>query len=283
LRYLFKNKVFLLIFATLILLVIIAMSSSQISSVNRVGSFPSIIISPFQNVFSYIGQKVQASVGIFGDIKSLRQENDDLRKKVSELNKINRDLSNYESENKKLMEELNFKSQISNYDILGANVIAKDLGNWFKVINIDRGSQDKIGVDYPVTTYEGLVGRVTQVGSYWSKIICITDPDSTVSARLSKTRDEVLIKGDISLKDQNLCIMDSIPPDAEINVDDTVETSGLGGIYPKGILIGKIKEIRQVSGNLTRYAIVEPAVDFERLEDVFVLKNKITGAGSASK
>jgi len=84
----------------------------------------------------------------------------------------------------------------------------------------------------------------------------------------------VFVKGDLQLKNQGLCRLDNIFPDMDIAVGDTIETSGLGGIYPKGIIIGKVKEVRRKTNDLNRYAIIEPAVDFKRLEEVFVLESK---------
>jgi len=156
----------------------------------------------------------------------------------------------------------------------GANIIANDAGNWFNTFTVDRGTNDGVQRNSTVISGRGLVGRVSVCGPSTSKVISIIDVDSTVSARVTKTGLRGFVKGDIKLKDKGLCRLEFVAENVDVSVGDRVETSGLGGYFPKGIIIGTIKEIRQINSELNRYAIVEPAVDFERIEEVFVLKNK---------
>lgn len=273
-RRLFKNKLFVLGLVTILILIIMGVSSRQDSRLNWLSGAVNVAFSPIQKMFSISGQKVQSGLSFFQDIKAVKKENEELRSKVDQLEKEKMELQGYREENKELRQALNLKSQFSDYDFIGANVIAKDPGNWFNIFNIDVGKKESISNKFPVITSKGLVGSVESAGVFSSKIISIIDMDSTISGRISKTRDIVRIKGDITLKDQGLCKMDYIPPEVDLSVGDTIETSGLGGIFPKGIVIGKVKEIRQTNNELTRYAIIEPAVDFKRLEQVFVLKSK---------
>jgi len=249
-------------------------SARQDSIVNRFGGILNAVMPPFQRLFSISGQKSGAFISFFRDTKAIRMENEQLKIKVDNLEKENNELKSFKEENKELKAVLNLKDQFNSYDFIGANITAKDMGNWFNVFTVDRGSRDGIAKDFPVITGKGLVGKVFSAGSISSKVISIIDVDSTVSARISKTRDYVRVKGDINLKNKGLCVMDYIPLDVDVEVGDTVETSGIGGIFPKGIIIGSVKEIRQTSSEMNRYAIIEPAVDFQRLEDVFILKSK---------
>jgi rod shape-determining protein MreC len=232
------------------------------------------VLSPFQKLFSFSGQKVESSVAFFKDISAVKQENEELKEKLDKLEKENSELIGYREKIRELKAALNLKDQFSEFDLLGANIIAKDAGNWFNTFSIDRGSRDQISVNYPVLNSKGLIGRVSSPDIFSSKVISIIDVDSTVSGRISKTRDLVVVRGDITLKDQGLCRMDYIPSDADVAVGDTIETSGLGGIYPKGIIIGRVKATSQKTDEMGRYAIIEPVVDFKRIEEVFVLKAK---------
>ncbi|MCX7711359.1 MAG: rod shape-determining protein MreC [Clostridia bacterium] len=277
---LFKSKLFILVLTTLVILIVMGVSTNQNSSVNQFGNVLSVILSPGQKFLSYCGQKMEGSFTFFNDIKAVKKENEELKARLDQLEKERIELEDYKVKNKELREALNLKDQFGDYVFLGANIIAKDPGNWFDVFNIDRGSKDGISSDYPVITSKGLVGKVTTPGLLSSKVIAIIDSDSTVSARISKTRDLVLVRGDLSLKDQGLCRMDYIPPDADIAVGDTIETSGVGGIFPKGIVIGKVKKVLQDNSVMTRYAVIEPAVDFKRLEEVLVLKEKVENKSS---
>lgn len=272
---LFKKKSFLLMLITLVIFLLIGLSSNENSRINWLNNSVSVVLSPLQKVFLSSGEKVSASMSFFKDIKAAKLENDELKAKIDQLEKENSELIGYREKIKELKVALNLKDQFNDYVLIGANIIGKDAGNWFNIFNIDRGSRDSIGWNYPVITGKGLVGRVSVSDVFSSKVISIIDPDSTVSGRISRTRDTVLVKGDLTLKAQGLCRMDHIKPEVDVSFGDTIETSGIdGGIYPKGIIIGKVKSVSQNTSELSRYAIIEPAVDFKRLEEVFVMKGK---------
>lgn len=275
LRFL-KSKVFWLVFATVLILVVLGISTGggrHFSDTGN-GNIISTIISPVQKLFYLSGQKVKDSISFFTEMRNIRDENERLKLKVAELEVENRKVTELTEENGRLRNALGFKMQFSDFQQVAANIIAKDPGNWFYIFTIDKGTRDGVYVNATVATSNGLVGHVFDAGFNSSKVITVIDEDSAVSCRLTKTRDIVILRGDLTLKEEALCRLDYIPPDVDIMVGDMVETSGLGGIFPKGILVGKIKEIRQSGHDLNRYAIVEPTVDFKRLEEVFVLLDK---------
>lgn len=271
---LFRSKIFILFTVTVIILIVMGLSSNQNSKFNVVRNATSVIFSPFQKVIDYTGGKINGIFVYFSDIKVLRDENELLKVEIDRLTKENKDLLGYKVNNDKLRQALNIKDHFEDYEPLGANIIAKDMGNWFNVFIIDRGLRDGVAINDAVITSKGLVGRVISSELMSSKVISIIDEDSTVSARTIKERDMVSVMGDIKLKDQGLCRVNSIFNNIDIAVGDTLETSGLGGYYPKGISIGEVMEIRLKTGELYRYAIIKPVVDFKRLEEVFVLKSK---------
>lgn len=271
---LLKSKLFILLTVTVAVLIIMGLSSKKNSKVNYIGNVFSVVLTPFQEFINYTGGQIQGASSYLNDIKVVNKENEELRARINELKKEVKELSGFKDKNIELKKALDIKDQFSDVELLGANIIAKDMGNWFNIFTIDRGITDGISIDSAVITSNGLVGRVVKTELISSNVITIIDEESTVSARISKTRDLVFVRGDLKLKDEGLCRLDNIFPDVDISVGDTIETSGLGGIYPKGIIIGKVKEIRRKASDLNRYAIIEPAVDFKRLEEVFVLKSK---------
>lgn len=280
---LFRNKLFLFILITLTLFILMGVTANQNSEVNWISNIISVPMSPIQKFFSFLGQKVESGLSFFKDINATKQENEYLRMRINELEKENRELLGYRKKNEELREALKLKDRFDDYDLIGANVIAKDPGNWFDVFKIDAGSKDGIVNDLPVLTgAKGLVGRVMATDLTSSKVITIIDEDSVVSGWISKAGGgPVRVRGDLTLKNEGLCRMDYIPVDVDVEVGDVIETSGLGGIYPKGILIGRVKEVRKTSSDLSRYAVIEPETDFKRLEEVFILKNRNkTGVGS---
>ncbi len=281
LRRIIKSKIFILLTVTVIVLIIMGLSSRKNSKLRYVSNAFTVVLTPFQELINYIGNQINEASAYLKDIKAVNEENEALKVRIAELEDEVKELSGYKIKINELKEALNIKQQFSDVEFLGANIIAKDAGNWFNIFTIDRGISDKISVDSTVITSNGLVGRVVSTDLISARVVSIIDEDSTVSARIAKTGNLVFVRGDLKLKEQGLCRLENIFPDVDISVGDTIETSGLGGIYPKGITIGTVKEIRRKTSDLNRYAIIEPAVDFKRLEEVFVLigKDNIEKAG----
>lgn len=283
---LFKNKLFWLAAVTVGILIVIGMSASPNSKLHFIARAISVPLSPVQRLFSYIGRGIEDNIRFLMDMKELDGENKRLKERIDQLEWEVKQLNKYREENKELRETLNLKDQFGDYESIGGNIIAKDMGNWFNVFTIDRGSSDGVTVNSPVITSKGLVGVVISVTPFTSKVMTVIDEDSTVSAVVTKSMDVVIVKGDIFFKEYGLCRMDYIDAGTDIAVGDTIETSGLGGIFPRGILVGRVKAVGKTENNLTKYAVIEPAVDFKRLQEVFVLINKeqnADGTGSAKK
>jgi len=256
--------------------VFIVATSSRDSKLNWISNILSVPLSPIQKFFTSVGNKIDEAFSFLRDIEAIKKENEELKTRLHNLEEENRELIGYREKIKELREALNLKDIFEGYDIIGANIISRDAGNWSGIFRIDIGSKDGIGVDFPViTSSKGLVGRVMATDITSSKVVTIIEEESSVAGWIARTGGHVIVRGDMSLKDEGLCRMDYIPVDVEIEVGDVVETSGLGGIYPKGIVIGKVVQINKTNNELDRYAIIEPAADFKRLEEVFVMKNRV--------
>lgn len=271
-----KNKVFIVLFVTIILLCVIGVSLFSNDKLEWVSDTVSIPLSPVQAFFTKLSNSVNNSIYFFRDIKHMKDQNEQLKIRVEELEKENRELHGYKEKIKELREALALKERFSNYEVIGANVIAKDPGNWFNTFKIDAGLRDGVKNDYAVVSAsKALIGRIDLAGATTSKVVSIIDEDSSVSGWISKPGGgHVIVRGDLKLKDRGLCKMEYIPLEVNVEIDDVIETSGLGGIYPKGLIIGKVVEIRKTSSDLSRYAIIQPVVNFKKLEEVYVLKTK---------
>jgi rod shape-determining protein MreC len=275
LHELFKNKAFIITAVTVLLVIIMGVSSTFSSVLSNIGNILDVPLKPVQSLLSYLGQKFDALVSFFRDTTTIRLENERLKKEISELEEENRRLKAYEEKNRELREALNLKERFADYRLVGANVIAKDPGNWFVIFKIDVGRKDGVMLNDPVLSYEnGLVGRIMHVNYTSSKVLAIIDEDSVVDGWISSGRGKggsVIVRGDLQLRDDGLCIMDYITPDIEVQVGDEVATSGLGGVYPKGIIIGTVKEVINPGDDFKRRAIIEPLVNFKNMQEVFVL------------
>ena len=270
-RRLFENKVFIISLVVILLFVLAALTANENGKLNVFRNAFSVPLNPLQRGIKSVGDSIKGTINFFRDARTSQQENAELKKKLQEAERDLEKVYRLEKENEDLKKLLSFKDQFIQ-ELVGCNVTSKDAGNWFEIFTIDRGSKDGIAVNDPVINANGLVGRVSRVDLLSSKVISIIDTESSVSARLSKSRDLVILKGDAQLRMDGLCRLDYIPPDVEVSVGDKVETSGMSSLYPKGIIIGEIIQVIKNEGQYDYYAIVKPAVDFRRLEEIAVIK-----------
>ena len=155
--------------------------------------------------------------------------------------------------------------------LTSGTIIADNVNNWNKLIIVNQGLNDGVEVGMTVVSEKGLVGYVKEVSDSTSKVLCLTDVGNSISCRLSKTKEAVVCKGELSLENESKLKLKYIPTDVELAVGDIVETSGIGGIYKKGITVGEIVEMHNSDNKLESYAIVKTAVDFSKLEYVLIV------------
>lgn len=231
-----------------------------------------VVLKPFQTAFSFVSDKVGGFFDFWGDMKTLKEENLALSEQVDLLAAENRELSGYRTENQRLRELLSLKESGAWGETVGCDIIAKDPGNWFNIFTIDKGKNDGISVNDVVVTAKGLVGRISEIGPNTAKVVSIIDANSSVGALVTRTQDIAIADGELALGEEGLCRLNYVTSGAKLVVGDTIETSGLGGIYPKGILIGSVSEALDSVSGISGYAIIKPAVDFERIREVLVIK-----------
>lgn len=229
------------------------------------------VYAPLHRASDSVRSCIGEFTGFFGNKKSLYAQIESLQQKLGALEMENQSLREYQAESIRLQKLLDFKN--SNLDTLqftAARVIARSPSNWYKRILIDKGSGSGIAAGMPVVSPEGLVGRVAAVTENSAQVDLITDPEMAVGAILVKNRDttgivEGVIGGRYSLR------MIDIPYYSAIEVYDEVVTSDLSAVYPKGLKIGTVSELKKEPGGLLISAGLSPAVNFDALEEVLVI------------
>jgi rod shape-determining protein MreC len=176
-------------------------------------------------------------------------------------------LNEYRSENQRLKALLDFRRELP-IQTIPAFVIGRDPSNWANSVIIDRGEDRGIQTNRAVLTARGLVGRVVEVGKSSGKVLLITDPNSKVGVIIQRNRQGGLLVG----RPDGRCKMIYISPDADVCAGDEVITAGYGSIFPKGIMAGKVVDVGKEPGRLYKYAIVKPAQDLSRIEEVLCIK-----------
>ncbi len=206
---------------------------------------------------------------VFASKKMLAERNLELSRKLGRLKYENQVLLEYLYENRRLREMLGFKEEnASSYELRAARVIARSPELWYQSLIIDLGEADGVKNDTVVIGPEGLIGRVFATSSRTAEVMLITDREFAVGGLVQETRTQGLIEG---MGERNQLKMSNIPYDAPIEKGQTIVTSGLGRVFPKGIKIGTVLKVDKETSGLLKYAVVEPAVDINSLEEVFVI------------
>lgn len=259
------------IIITIIVLILIVIFSNRESNTSFFENIANKLVMPVQNGLTYLKNKVSGNSTFFTDINNLKTENKELQEKNSQLEQSLRELENIKTENETLKEYLGLTEKYGEYKTVPGYVINRDISNYSKTIIINIGKDDGIEKNMTVIADEGLVGHVVSVTNNTAKVRTIIDTSSSISCLMSTNKDSIVCKGTLDSNSELKAMY--ISTDANLIQGDSVDTSGLGGIYPKGIHVGTIKKIISTQNITDRYAIVETAVNFNKLNTVLVVKN----------
>lgn len=241
---------------------------------------------PMQKGISYAGRYLSDISDNFDTLKEVRAENDELKSRVDELTIDNTRLRQEQYELERLRELYQLDENYSDYEKIGAHVIANNGSNWFNDFTIDKGSNDGVKVDCNVLAGSGLVGIVTEVGPDYARVRSIIDDSSNISAMVLSTSDICMVRGDLQLASDGKIHFENLPNnDNEIEVGEQVVTSHVSSRFVQGLFIGYISDIQVDSNNLTRSGYITPAVDFSNLQEVLVItttKQEMVGGDEAS-
>jgi len=207
----------------------------------------------------------------FENLEDLRAENEALRARLEELTVQAAALQEVVAENEVLRKELGFARTQVVWGLHGAEVrgrvSAYEPGNLVRTLIIDIGSDEGLLPDMPVITGRGLVGRISAVEAGYSEVMLITDSRSAVAAVVQRSRAAGLVKGQID----GTLVMENISRDSDVQVGDIVLTSGLGGVFPQGIVIGQVSEVIRTDTAMFAEAVITPSADLANLEVVLVV------------
>lgn len=257
------------ILTAIILILLIFLSNVEVNKLSYLESVASSIVNPIQRIFADLRNKIQGNTAYFSNMDSIIEENETLKARNSELETELRELERIKAENTTLQEYMNLTEKYASYQTIPAYVINRDVSNFSSTLVLNVGSDDGIKENMTVIADKGLVGHVISVAEKTCKVQVIIDSASTVSCTISTTNESIICKG--TLENDQTLRASYIPTGAELIQGDSVYTSGVGGIYPKGIIIGTVKEIITTSNITDRYAIVEPAVDFSKVDTVLII------------
>ncbi|NLA11309.1 MAG: rod shape-determining protein MreC [Firmicutes bacterium] len=253
------------------LLLLIVFTGKERIQLSPVEDLLLALFAPAQTAFASAGQKLQSFFDTAVSFYELKAENERLRQELSFMEQQVLSLQELQKENHRYRELLKFAEK-SSHRLLAAEVIARDPSQWFGTITVNRGYLDGVKQEMVVITERGLVGMISTVSPNSSQVLLITDPRLPVSATVQRTRDPVTVGIVESYARDSACLrITYLPLEANIQPGDLIITSGLGGIFPKGILIGTVREVEQDQSGMVLAALIEPRVNFNRLEEVLII------------
>ena len=229
------------------------------------------LFAPVQQAFARAGTNIQSFFDTVAQFQNYKIENERLLKEIALLESRLLSLKELQKENYRYRELLEFK-QNSGFELLPAEVIARDPSQWFGTITINRGYLDGVQQEMAVISDRGLVGMVASASPHSSQVILLTDPRLAVSAVVQRSREMGMV-GIVESYPQSPAYLrlTNLPLEANILPGDQVISSGMGGIFPQGLYIGRVKELVQDQPGLVLTAVIEPRVNFNRLEEVLVV------------
>lgn len=248
------------------------------SSVSPVTSVASVIYKPFQQAASYIAEKSDDWKGSFVSSSEYKEQIKELESEILGYNEM---LVDYERTKQKLESYesvLGVKNENPDYELVAASVISKNTADAYDSITVDKGSTSGVEVNDPVVYGENVIGIVKEVGLTTCVIKTILDPSVNISVYEIKSRESGYSNTTASLSYEGYCRMSGLSKETSVSAGGIVCTSGLGGIFPRDLVVGTITVIKNEETDVSVYGVIEPAVDVRTVNDVFIITDFISDA-----
>jgi rod shape-determining protein MreC len=252
----------LLLFA----LVLMSLRAKQRGGVEFFDALLMEICSPFQKAATLVVKTVQGVSRQYVFLVNLEKENRVLKQKIAELQEENHRMQEMKLTNERMRQLLKFREQNSP-SMIGAEVIGQDSSSWFRSVTIDKGEGDGMKKGMAVISPTGVIGQVLKTAPHYATVLLVTDYNSAIDCIVQRTRAKAIVEG----IGENRCQLKYLLRADEAAVGDVVVTSGLGGNFPKGLMVGEIKKIDKRGHGVFQYAELVPSVDLTQLEEVFVI------------
>ena len=272
-RNFLKNHGIWILFAAAVISVALAVMSFFSNTASPLSNLAGILASPFRAAYTEIATWFNDKQNYYKNTTDLEAENAALKKQLAEMEKDIRQAQADSAENERLRELLNLSQKREDFEFESAYITEHSVTNWTDSLTLDKGTKHGVEVNDCVIDETGaLVGIVSEAGYNWCTVLTLVDTDTSIGAQVFRTKDLGLAVGDFSLMGEGLLRLDYLPACCQLVAGALVETSGLGGYYPSGLVIGSVAEIQKDDSGSASYAILTPAVDFSDLTEVFIIK-----------
>ena len=273
-EYLKKNGIRVGIIVGAVVLIIALGAAARGGKISFMQNVSGIVKAPMQKVLSSAVNWFDSLYGYLYDYDSLMAENESLRSQLADAQKSARDGIAASEENTRLRKLLELREKHTDYEFESCKVVLWSSSNWSHSFTISKGASSGIELGDPVVTeYNAVVGQVTELGETWATVSTVIDVDMSLGAYAGNTGASGIVLGEFSLMKDKLAKLTFLADGAQIFVGDEVLTSGSGGAFPAGLVIGKLTAVQTEAGGQIEYGLVEPQCDFDSLVQVFVIKS----------
>ena len=231
-----------------------------------------VIASPFRTAGTAVADWFGGIGDRFDSVEALQQENEELRQRIADLEEQLRAAQPAAEENQQLRELLGLRQQRSDLQFEAAHVTQREVSNWASTLVLDRGTQHGVAVgDCAVDSTGALAGVVTEAGLNWCRLSTVLDTESQFGATVFRTGETAVAGGDLALMSEGKLRLQYLTDSASLIKGDVIVTSGLGGYYPSGLVIGTVDAVQTDDGGLARYAVLEPKCDVTHTQELFII------------
>lgn len=267
----FKSRFFIIVLIIALILVIVPSVLSVMGLSMYVRDAVNVMLSPFQTLLTTFSDAMEGYTAYFTEFDRLKEENKQLKEELAAAQDKIYDAQELEDTLNFLYDYVELKREHIDFMFEPADITGHESGNYMTVFRLNKGTDHGITADMPVISSDFVVGYIVEVGSNWSKAVTLLESASSVGAYIARTGQLGVVEGNFSLVSQGLCEMKYIPADADVRVGDRVMSSGLGSVYPKGLVIGYVTEVTPDAYSRTLIAKIKPAVTFDGLSKVMVI------------
>lgn len=270
-RNLFRNRPLMISLGAVVLLLVLALLSSIDRTVTFLESAAGGILQPVQSFSTRASNAIINFTRNTFNTTDANIENQQLKVYISGLEQQVNEMETLRQENQRLKELVRFVESSPDLTYVSGAVIGRSPGIWFDTFTLNIGRVQGVEKNMPVVNGSGLIGRVSSVGATYCKVIAIIDSSMSISVMVERTRDTGMARGLLQAgNDLDTLELYYLPSDADLLPGDKIVTSGIGGLYPKGVLVGEVREVSR-AGAIERNAIITPSVDFRHIEEALVV------------
>ena len=273
-EYLRKNGIRVGIIIAAVCLIIGLTSAAKDGNIGFIQNATGVVKSPVQKALSSAVNWFDTIYGYIYEYDSLLAENESLRSQLADAQQSARDGIAAAEENVRLRQALELRQAHTDYELESCKVVLWSSSNWASAFTISKGESSGIELGDPVITeYGAVVGQVTELGSNWATVSTLIDVDMSVGAFIGVAGNSGMVVGEYSMMRDKQAKLTYLADGAQIFVGDDVLTSGSGGAFPAGLVIGKLTAVQTEAGGQIEFGIVEPQCDLDSLVQVFIIKS----------